>query len=157
MKSTVNTSIFAWIIAALLLCFVVTNFVPYYTYVDDEETVSVSLAAYLAFPSNYKAVDTQIKEQVEDYTINDIVGTSVLLLVAAVVLLVLICIYRSKIVLMILSVAFGIWGLIGYLTNPALQLGSNIRIVYLVIFALIAVLGAVASWLVIKNKRASEA
>lgn len=141
MKSTPNTKTVAWIVLALMVVFLAVQFFPYFSYGEGE---TASLAGYLAMPGDYPALEASLTEQLGSFEANDIVGAVILPQLAAVVLIILIIKFRDNTVLMGASALWGIWGIINFATNAALQLGGGVRTAILAVLAATVLLCAVA-------------
>lgn len=137
MKKTTFISITLTLVFAV---FVYAQWMPYFQYSENQ---TLSLASYLAFPTNHVDTTEYISALVEGYNINTILGSGILLPLAAIALTILLWHFRDNIVVMSASGAWGIWGLIAYSTNPALRLGSSTRLLFISLFAVAFILSIV--------------
>lgn len=154
MKTSPSTKTIAWIVAALMLCFMVASFFPYYSYGEGE---TASLMGYLAMPGDYPALEANLNEQLGSFQANDIVGAVLLPVIAAIVLFILILKFRDNTILMGASAVWGIWGTINFMTNAALKVGGGLRTVLIAMMLAVTLLSAVAVVIkVVETRRAQE-
>lgn len=131
--------------ALLMLAVLALQFAPYWHYGEAGE-MSASIGQYVWFPTDYKDLDSHIAQQVGgDYSINQMVLTPIVLLVlsaaGAVLGLMKPGAKATAIVPTVCSLA-GVWG---YLTSPALKLGSTWG-GHLAVCVLLLACGAVTLW-----------
>ena len=121
--------------AVLMAVLLALQFVPFFTEGDGQ----VSIGSYVWFPSDHKALDSQIAAQIEGYRIEDMIVMPILILVLCAAGIVL-CIARmSCATSALLPAACGLIGTIGYLTQPVMRMGSGWQLHALVSAAMLAV------------------
>lgn len=142
------------ICAALMVVLLVLQFTPFWHFMDGEEQAAVSISSYVWFPADYANVDDYLSGTIDDYSINDMLTTPILLQVLCAAGAALCLIRAGHPLVLILPLAAGIAGTIGYLTTPALHMGGN-WVLHLLISILL--LAAAAAGLILngKNSRAS--
>jgi len=149
-----STKTFSMICAALMAVLLVLQFIPFWHFSDGEAQAAVSISSYVWFPADYGNVDDYLGEAIEDYSINDMLMTPILLLVLCAVGVVLCLLKAGNPLVLVVPLVAGLAGTIGYLTAPALQMGGN-WIVHLLLSILLlaaAAAGLVLNW---KDSRAS--
>ena len=121
--------IFNYVCAVLMLLLLITQFLPFWSCdctkaCDGGDVLSIS--DYVWFPSDHKqGLTKDIGKVVDDFEVNDVVLTPVLILAAS-VLGIVFCTLKAKNPLMgIFPFIAGLAGTIGYLTDPVLQMGQN--------------------------------
>lgn len=150
-KSLPNTKTLAWIIAALLIAFLVAQPLPYFTYGDGQ---TGSVLCYLAMPDDYPELTAHLETQIEGFTVNDIVGAAILPQIAAIILLILVIKFRDNVVVSGFTGLWGIASFIGYCASSALRLGGGTRTIFLILFAATALVSiAVVAIQVISTRK----
>jgi len=110
--------------AVLMLALLVCQFVPFWTVPETGETVSIG--KYIWFPDDCGDLEDYLQTAVhEDFTVNELVGQPVLILVLSAVSAVLCIIKRESTPVLFAPLACGVIGIWGYLAQPALQLGGG--------------------------------
>lgn len=110
--------------AVMLAALIMLQFAPFWQ-VGDEAGSSASINAYVWFPENNKDVGKYLEGAIEGFTINSIVPTNVLVWVLGVAGVILACVQNGHVMTSLVHLAAGACGAWGYLTLPALQLGSG--------------------------------
>ena len=137
-----------FVLMAMLL---VLQFMPFWHYGEAGESCSIS--SYVWFPTDHKALETWRGEQAQAHDLNSFVGMPILILVLSAVGAALCLAAPGKGAAPLLSAACGIAGMIGYLTTPALKLGTGWAWHLLICIGLLA-LGAYSLMQQIKELRA---
>lgn len=109
--------------ALLMTILLVLQFTPFWQYGEAGESVSIS--GYVWFPSDHKALETWLGEQVEGFNLNSFVGTPILILALSTLGAVLCLIKPDRRWTAVLPIACGAAGTICYLSNAALKLGMG--------------------------------
>lgn len=125
MKRTMNTRAAAWVLFAVLICFIGSLALPYFTYGEAGETAS--LLGYLSFPDRHSGLTESLGMQIEGYNINMLANVHVPVFLVAIVLAALLIFLRDNPILLGASAAFGVWGAIVYASNAVLKLGGWAR------------------------------
>ena len=133
MKKTIMEDRTRIILLAVFLLFFLGQWLPYFPNGNGE---NISLARYLAFPTNHTGVTEAIEAQLADYNINGILVSSIFLPLIGIALLVLMMKFGTNIALDIASAIWAIFGLIGFGGNPALSLGGATQSLYLLLFVI---------------------
>lgn len=127
-----------FICVALALVLLILHFSPFWEY----DGMQASIQGYIWFPKDYPELEAWFTETLNAaFYINDVIGIPIFLLVSAVAS-VFFCIWKCELPLMaILPGACGIAGIIGYLMNPILRLGTNrwLHVVVCVLMVITAV------------------
>ena len=110
--------------AVMAAALIMLQFAPFWQ-VGDEAGSSASVNAYVWFPENHKDVGRYLEANVEGYTINSIVPANVLVWVLGVAGVILACVQNGHVLTSVVHLAAGACGAWGYLTLPAMQLGSG--------------------------------
>lgn len=121
MKKAGSASMFNLICALLMAALLVCQFLPFWTV--EEETVSIS--AYVWFPSNHNNVTKMLEAEFEGYSINNLIAGPVLVLVLGAAGLVLCVLKREYALTALMPAACGAAGLWGYLSKPYFRLGEH--------------------------------
>lgn len=152
-----NKKIYAYtskyISALVALASVVLQFIPFWDagkLEGAEHFGKVSISQYMWFPQSeklkvvgvkykFKSFEEAIKAWIEDpyYYINQTINVTVFVFILC-VLTFIFCVFTNKIWNIILPFAAGLVGLVGYMTRPEMQLGSNWQ-VHVVLFAVLIV------------------
>ena len=120
---TQRTKLVHYVCAALLLVLLVMQFTPFWHYGEAGETVSIS--GYIWFPSDHNDLTSYLQQMVgSDFTIDTILVPCILMLLLSAAGAVLCVIKPGEWLASLLAVACGLSGVIGFLTCPALRLGS---------------------------------
>lgn len=131
------------ICAALLLLLIVLQFTPFWHLGEPEK--SVSLNGYVWMPTDHKDLENWLASEAEgaNVTAGHLVAMPLLVLVLGVATIIL-CIMQSDNVYSLLApCAAGCIGMIGYLKEAALHLGSNwgVHLALCIVIMLLAVWG----------------
>ena len=119
-----KTTVFNYVNAALMLVLLILQFVPFWTYGEAGETASIS--QYIWFPTDYSEVEQYIAASLgTDFSINQILGMAILMLVLSAAGFALCLAKPGQPLVSLLPTACGLTGVIGYLTSPAMQLGTG--------------------------------
>lgn len=137
-----------YICIVLCLALIVTQFLPFWTNevsVKNEEgersnqEVTLSIWGYLSFPEE----DTQkqfgkifTSEFGDEFSLNNIAGTACLILGLGILSIIFILLKSDKPWTFMFPLACGISGVVGYLSEPVLQIG-NLWIVHLILSGLV--------------------
>ena len=143
--------------AVMLAALIMLQFAPFWQ-VGDEAGSSASINAYVWFPENNKDVGKYLEGAIEGFTINSIVPANVLVWVLGVAGVILACVQNGHVVTSLVHLAAGACGAWGYLTLPALQLGSGWGLHLVLCIGLIAcgIAGMVAAIREIRAYRAKN-
>ena len=145
---TGKASLINIVCAVLLILLLVLQFTPFWHY-GDEEPQSASIQEFVWFPSDNKALSTYIEDQLGvDFAVDEMVVMPVVVLVSGLAGAI-VCILKSRAsAAAILPAIAGLSGVIGYLSTPALQLGS-LWILHLAVCVVLLVLSLVLliSWI----------
>ncbi|MDL2233299.1 hypothetical protein LJC63_06940 [Ruminococcaceae bacterium OttesenSCG-928-L11] len=139
-------------LAVLMIAFIGLQGLPYFY----SEEGGVSIAGYLAFPTDHTATTAYLESQVEGYNINSIVGGCILLQIVAIALAILLLKFSGNAVVMGAS---GLWGLVGLVTygfNAALGAGGGARTIYMVLFVVALAAGVCGAALSAVKLRAGQ-
>ena len=128
--------------AVMLAALIMLQFAPFWQ-VGDEAGSSASINAYVWFPENNKDVGKYLEGAIEGFTINSIVPANVLVWVLGVAGVILACVQNGHVVTSLVHLAAGACGAWGYLTLPALQLGSG-WVLHLIVSVALAAAGVYA-------------
>lgn len=110
-----------YVCAALLLILLVMQFTPFWSI----DSGSVSIGGYIWFPSDHTDLTSHLQDTLgADFTINNILAPCLLMLVLSAVGAVMSVIKAATVIPSLLSAACGVSGFIGFLTTPALRLGT---------------------------------
>ena len=112
----------------------------------------ISILYFVGFPYNATDFDTELGYKIADYKINDVVLLPIVLLVLAIIGIVLCILKKDKFTAGIIPAAFGIVGVVGYLTSAFLKLGNH-YVLHIVVCAVILVVSALHIYLGIKDKK----
>ena len=148
-----KTKEFSLVCAALMAILLVLQFMPFWHFADGEEQAAVSISSYIWFPADNGGVDDYLSAAIEDFSINQMLVTPILLLVLCAVGVVFCLMRAGSLPVLLLPLAAGLTGVIGYLTTPALQLGGN-WLLHLLISALLLLASAAGMILNQKESRA---
>ena len=113
----------------------------------------LSILGYVGFPYNVEDFTTEMTYRIENFYINDVVLLPIVLLVLGILGVVVCFIKRDKMSSGFLPVAFGIVGVIGYLTSDFLKLGDGYA-THIICYAVIFVISALHIVLCAKEKKA---
>lgn len=108
------------VLMALLL---IWQFTPFWHYGEAGESCSIS--GYVWFPSDQKTLETWLGSQAEGHDLNSFVGMPILIMLLSAAGTVCCLIAPHKGAVPLLPAACGLAGVIGYLTTPALKLGTG--------------------------------
>ncbi len=126
-KSSVTYSkVFMYICVVLMLVLLATQFLPFWECSNCEDGVA-SISDYVWFPEHHKDITNGIMKDLygKKFAVADVVLTPVVI-VATFVLSLFFCIKNThKPVYAIIPAIGGAFGVVGYLTSPGLQAGSN--------------------------------
>lgn len=149
-----NAKMFNGICAVLMAVLLVLQFVPFWHFADGEEQAAVSISSYIWFPADNDGVDDYLSAAIEDHSINDMLVTPILLLVLCAVGVVFCLIKSRNPFALLLPLASGFVGTVGYLTTPALQMGGAwvLHLLVSILLLAAAAAGFVLHW---KDSRAS--
>ena len=125
--------IFCAVLMAILL---ILQFTPFWHYGEAGE--SCSIGSYVWFPSDCKALETWLCDQIENHDLNRFVGMPILMMALIAVGAVLCLIKPEQGITAVLPTLCGAAGIICYLTVPALKLGSSWAWHLLICIALLA-------------------
>lgn len=119
-----KTTVFNYVSAALMLVLLFLQFVPFWTYGETGETASIS--QYIWFPTDFGEVEKYIAASLgKDFSINQILGSAILILVLSAAGFVLCLAKADRPLAGLMPAACGLTGVIGYLTSPAMRLGTG--------------------------------
>lgn len=158
MKQNKVLSSIAVVMGILMILYIAALAMPHMEYntskrvptgVGDEtelviEEGSMSILSFLGFPDSAKeaAVKTRVEKEFDaDYTINSATTGPVLLIVLGILGVVAAFLLRKKFICSILPLAWSIYGIVVYFTNPYIMLGG---VDYYVQLALLVVTGVIA-------------
>lgn len=118
--------VFNFILAALLLVLLATQFMPFFECASCEDGTA-SISEYVWFPSSHKDItnDTMKELYGKKFELGDIVITPVVILFACVLGAVFCIVKNSSGMIAIIPLIGGVVGLIGYLTQPGFQVNSS--------------------------------
>lgn len=157
MKQNKYTKIFSFVLAAQLLCLLVTQLLPFWNCSDckthPEGDKMLSVAEYILFPLDHKTVadnmtegykalygddlrDAQGKKWV--FTVDEILMCPLLVLMGCLLGIVLCLFMDNKLYGLCAGAVAGVSGVIGYLMYPPMQWGVNWQL-HLVAAAIVAV------------------
>ncbi len=122
--------------AVLMVILLVLQFTPFWHHGEAGESCSIS--SYVWFPGDQKALETWLGSQAADHDLNSFVGMPILILALSAAGAVICLIKPDKGATPLLSTACGLAGMIGYLTTPALKLGTGWAWHLLICIALLA-------------------
>jgi hypothetical protein len=145
-------SVFAIVMAVLVICSMALQFVPYFRY----DGGSVSLAGYMAFPLENKDATAYLVSQNEGFVTNDIVAEFFTPLIGGIILLILLYRYRENMIVMGLSGAWGLSGMLIFALNSSLRLGGGARIANIAVFTAAAAVSAAYLIARIQSRRHSD-
>lgn len=125
------TRVISFVCVLLMLGILVTQFLPFWTYGDPAESVSIN--GYVWFPDKHTDLSKELQayflEPVKVKLVVNSVATSSLLLLVASALSAVVLVFKSKKALFsLLPLATGAIGLYQYLGNGLYQLGMNWQI-----------------------------
>ena len=146
MKTLKNKTVLTNMVCALLMIvLLVLQFLPYWQYAEDGGSCSIS--GYVWFPTDHKELESWISAQVEGYDLNGFVGAALLVFGLAVTGTAFCLFQRRNGWPSVLVTACGAAGMIVYLCNGALRLGS-VWLVHLLVCAAVLALGiySVIGW-----------
>lgn len=147
--NTTLTRVISFVCALLMLGILATQFLPFWTYGDPAKTVSIN--GYVWFPAKHTPLGNQLAGVLRSaYNVrvtsslvpNNLVSTSVVLLVAAALSTLFLIIKSDKKWTALLPFATGIIGIVQYLGNILFQTGMNWQI-HLVVCIVAVALAAV--------------
>lgn len=125
----------------------------YSTNVSFNEFKELSILGYIGFPYEVEDFTEEMAYKIKNFYINDVILVPILLLVLAILGVVVCYLKRDKLSAAILPLAFGLVGVIGYLTSDFLKLGDKFT-THVVGYAIIVVISIVHIVLSIKEKKA---
>lgn len=126
-----QTKLVHYVCAALLLILLVMQFTPFWHY-GEAGDVATSISGYIWFPGNHADLTSYLQATIsEDFIINDILIFCILMLVLSAVGLVLCAMKPGTLLAALLPTACGLSGVIGFLAEPALRLGSTWGLMFL--------------------------
>lgn len=137
---------------AVMAVVVVVQFMPFWYY----EGTSTSLQMYVWFPEKCKSLTKLLQDILgKDYAVGNIVLGPIALLVTPVVGIVLSIIKKDEYLMKLIPLVGGVVGAWGYLTQPALQLGSNwvLHLVLSIVMAVVSCATLVMEILALKKKK----
>lgn len=143
--NTTLTRVISFVCALLMLGILVTQFLPFWTYGDPAETVSIN--GYVWFPGKHAKLSAQLSGVLRStYNVmvknnlvpNNLVSTSIILLVGAALSALILVIKSDKKWTALLPFATGIIGIVQYLGNVLFQTGMNWQIHLAVCIAAVA-------------------
>ena len=162
MKQKNYTKILSFVLAALLLCLFVTQLLPFWTCSDckthPEGDKMLSVAEYILFPLDHKTLTNDMTdvykalfgEDLRDangkkwtFSVDDILICPLLVLLGCVLGIVLCLGMENKLYGILAGTVAGIFGVIGYLTYPPLQVGANWQL-HLIVAGIVAVVAVVS-------------
>lgn len=117
------------------------------------EVKRLSILGYVGFPYNVEDFTTEMTYKIENFYINDVVLLPIVLLVLGLLGIVVCFIKKDKMSSGFLPAAFGIVGVIGYLTSDFLKLGDAYT-THIICYAVIFVISALHIFLSAKEKKA---
>lgn len=109
--------------AVLMVILLVMQFTPFWQYGETGESCSIS--SYVWFPNNNGDVESWLESQIEDFEINDLILTPILVLLLGGLGAAFCLLKRNSRMAALLPMACGIVGTVGYLGNAALRLGNG--------------------------------
>ena len=113
----------------------------------------LSILGYVGFPYNVEDFTTEMTYRIENFYINDVVLLPIVLLVLGILGVVVCFLKKDKMSSGFLPVAFGLVGVIGYLTSDFLKLGDGYA-THIICYAVIFVISALHIFLCAKEKKA---
>lgn len=119
-NKTVGWNVLCAVLMAILL---VMQFTPFWQYGETGESSSIS--AYVWFPNDNGDVESWLESQIEDFNINDVILTPILVLLLGGLGVVICLLKRDSRMAALLPTACGAAGAVGYLGNAALRLGNG--------------------------------
>lgn len=130
--------------AVLALLLLILQFTPFWT--PGEGAAPVSIGGFVWFPTEHAEMNSYIQQAADpDFQINDIVFPAVLMLLLSAVSMVLGVLKRDELWVSIFPIACGAAGLWGFLSQPALRLGSTwvLQLVLCIAMLALGILGMV--------------
>lgn len=127
-------------LAVLMILMLALNCVGYYP----TESGNYSIMGYVAMPSDYPELESFFEEHVEDFNVNDVVGTPLWVFLIGAVACVVCIVFRDHAAASLAGVAWSLGGLIGYLSSAYLPLG-NTYYLHICLLALALVLSVLNS------------
>ncbi len=146
-RSTKKQIIWNLICAALMLCMLVLQFMPFWHFEDQ----AVSINRYVWFPTEHSDLEAFLASCIDGFKVNHIVIVPALQLLSAAVGIVVCVLKRGSRAACLLPLLCGGLGAYGYLTMPALQLGKGWAL-HLVVSILMAVAGLVPFIAALKSR-----
>lgn len=123
---------------------------------------TISLGLYLAFPTTDEIavqVTKDLKAQFDGFAVNDVVFGGGALLLIAVVTLIIMWLFRNNMLVYLFGLVWGVWGFVGYLTNPVLKLGGGtwtLNVILLIVGAIASAIAVVNMIIIMKNTPEDE-
>lgn len=124
-------------LAALMIIMIVLSCVSYYP----TEAGTYSIMGYIGMPSDYPELEAFFEEHVEDFSVNDVVGAPLWVVLIGALACVVCIVWRDRAFSSLAALAWSVGGLIGYLTSAYLPLG-NAYYLHIAVLALSLVLAA---------------
>lgn len=140
--------------AVLMLILLVLQFMPFWTVETEEGANSVSIQSFIWFPGDHGDLEDSLGATLgnEEFSVNDVLGMPILVLVAGAAGVVLCLIKSGSGFASILPAICGVAGVWGFLAKPAFRLGSTWQI-QLALSAVILVLAIVSIAAMIREAR----
>jgi len=141
-----SNKILNYLCAVLLLVLLVTQFLPFWACdCKDCAGEDISISEYVWFPDDHKKGLTKTLKDTydKDFELNDLVLTPIVILVAGAIGVVMCATKAHKAWVSILPIIAGGMGVIGYLSDPVLQMGNN-WVLHLLAAAVVLIVGLIA-------------
>lgn len=124
-SKTDRTATLNRICAVLMLCLVVLQFLPFWSYPIEGGTARSSIQGYIWFPSDHPDLLAALQAELgAEFRVNDVVGMPVLVLLTGVVGFFTCLACSNQRIVSLLPLACGLSACYGYLFNPAFRFSS---------------------------------
>ena len=137
--------------AIIMVILLVMQFMPYWHLGDEAKDVSIQ--GFTWFPTDHKDLESKIAEKTRDvdFVVTHIIAMPILELLLCAAGAVCCCFMSKNPLMLLFPSAAGLFGLWGYLTQPAFRLGGT-WLVHVAICVALLILGAGGLFLGMKNK-----
>lgn len=151
MKSINKTNVCNILCALLMLALLAVQFTPFWQCGEE----MVSIGGFIWFPTDHVDLEKQLVSVLQtDFAVDDMLAAPIMVLLLGAVGTVLCLLKFSQPMVLLLPVACGLSGLIGYLSTPALKTGMGWQwhVAICAAMLIVAIAGFAAWWMENRNE-----